>query len=280
MRVLVLTALGPMLVLAALTACGDDDMMTPDVEVLDPEPAGAPSDSADGRLTCLGSNTPTPPAGTNLTLPGWVRAFSDPTNSGGVQPAAQAEAFDPTGLSLGTAFSDTGNGRVAINVPIRSAGFDGTVTVSAAGFVTTTLASSHAYTTNNSVAGWVWFATPDEQTAQATAAGVTLEAGKGVVVGAVHDCDVFGVANAVIRYGTRTDGVVYYEGFDPASGRTFTDVSGRFAIPNVDPGPLTVQAFGRLMPGEPLLLLGRADVTVSADAITAVDLQPRAGAER
>ena len=58
------------------------------------------------------------------------------------------------------------------------------------------------------------------------------------------------------------------------------DVSGRFAIPNVDAGPLTVQAFGRLMPGEPLLLLGRADVTVSADAITAVDLQPRAGAER
>jgi hypothetical protein len=278
MRALVFTLFVSLVTVTSL-ACNGDDTMQPDIEVLDPEPSGAPSDAADGRLSCLGSNAPEPASGTNLTLPGWVRALADPANTGGVQPTAEVDVLDPTGLSLGMAFSDTSNGRVAVQIPTRASGFEGTVVVTADGYVTTTLASSHAYT-STSTAAWVWLPTPDERTSLAEAAGVTVEAGKGIVVGAVHDCDVFGVANAVIRWNGSTDGVVYFEGFTPVGSRTFTDPSGRFAIPNVDPGPVTVQAFGREAAGEPLLLLGRVDATVAVDEIAAVDIQPRAGVER
>ena len=263
---------------AILTACPGDPL-PPDVEILTPEPLGAPTASADGRLTCLGTNVPADVVGTSITLAGWTRTLADPTNSGGVQPAARAEAFDPTGVSLGTAFSDTGNGRLAISVPSRSSGFEGWVEITADGFLDTAFYSSHRYT-NNEIAGWVWLTTAAERDANAAVASVTVEAGTGILVGAIHDCDVFGTANVVIRYGGRTDGVVYFDRFAPAPGATFTDASGRFAVANVPPGPLVVQAFGRLMPGEPLILLSRADVTITADKITEVDLQPRADVER
>ena len=261
-----------------LAGCpGGDDPNVP-AETLDPEPAGAPTELAEGRLSCLGKNKKPPPDGTNLVLPGWARMLSDPTNTSGAQPEAQAEAFDADGVSLGTGFSNTGNGRTAISVPIRSAGFEGHVRVTADGYLPTALYSSHPYT-STAVAGWVWMATPDEVAMHATTAGVTVEAGKGILAGAVHDCDVFGVANAVIRHGDSTDGVIYYEGFAPGTG-TFTAANGRFVIPNVDPGPVTVAAFGRVEAGGPLLLLSSADAVVTADEITMVDLQPRASVER
>jgi hypothetical protein len=70
------------------------------------------------------------------------------------------------------------------------------------------------------------------------------------------------------------------EHFALDADRTFTSVSGRFAIANVAPGTVTVEAFGRRAVGEPLELLSRADVEVVADEITAIDMSPRLGADR
>lgn len=263
---------------ALLAGCPEDVPPVGEAPILEPEPAGAPIAIADGRLSCLGNNAPTPPAGRNLTLPGYTRALADPGNTTGAQPPASVEAFDSMG-SLATAFASTSDGRVAVTVPIEATGFDGWVRVTAAGFVPTSLYSSRPYT-SDAVAGWAWMPTPAEVTEHATMAGTAVTPGQGTLVGAVHDCDVFGVANAVIRYAGRTDGVVYYDGFAPSSALTFTAVSGRFAVANVPPGPVTVEAFGRLTAAGPLTLLSRADVTVTADEITAVDLQPRVAVER
>lgn len=272
------TALGSLTALLLVAACGDDDG-GPAAPVLTPEPAGAPTAIAEGRLSCLGRNAPPDPEGSNLTLPGWIRAWADPTNSGMMQPEARVEAFTSGGVSLGESFSDTRTGRLALNVPIPPTGFEGTVVAEADGFVTTRFFSSRAVT-NTDVAGWAWMVTPAERDSIATDAGVSQAAGSGIVVGAIHDCDVFGVANAVIRFGGSTSGVVFFSDFAPAPERTFSDVSGRFAIANVPPGPLTVEAFGRTEAGGPLVLLSRADIDVQADVITSVDLQPRVGAER
>jgi hypothetical protein len=270
-----------LLPLAVLAGCpnGDDD---PNVPILEPEPAGAPTALADGRLTCLGDNAPDPAVGPVLGLPGWVRTYADPTNSGGVQPAAQVEAFDENGLSIGAAFADTGNGRVSVTVPVRAEGFGGSVLVTATGFIPTRFFTSRPVT-GTEAAGWAWLVTEAERDQLAVDAGVVLDPAQGIVVGAIHDCDVFGVGATVIRIGGATgstDGVVYFDAFAPVPGDTFTAASGRFARANVTPGPVTVEAFGRTEPGGPLELLGRADVNVAVGEITAVDLQPRVGVDR
>jgi hypothetical protein len=272
--------------LTALGACGDDDDDSVPVPILDPEPATAPDEVADGldldgrtTLGCLGRNEPDPPDGANLLLLGWVRTLADPANDGETQPPAEAEAFDETGASVGLAFSDTGNGRITITVPIRETGFLGAVEVRSDGFVDQRFASSRPVT-GTAAAGWTWLVTQADLDGIATDAAVELEAGTGVLVGSVHDCDVFGVANAVIRAGGSTEGVLFFDGFVLAPERTFTADSGRFAIPNIAPGVVTVEAFGRTRDGGPLELLSLAEVEVSADMVTAVDLQPRMGALR
>jgi len=74
--------------------------------------------------------------------------------------------------------------------------------------------------------------------------------------------------------GGSNEGVVYVEGFDLAPERSFTTDTGRFVVPNVPPGPVQVEAYGRLEDGGPLVLLSRIEATVEAGRITAVDLQP------
>jgi len=271
-----------------LAACpgDDDDDDTVQVPILDPEPAGAPTEVADGMdsdgrstLTCAGDNAPDPPGGSTLALVGWVRTLADPSNTAGATPAGDAEAFDETGTSVGSASSDVSTGRVAITVPIRDTGFIGSVVVQADTYLDQRFSSSRPVT-GTAAAGWTWLVTQGEIDTMATDLGLDVDAAKGIVVGAVHDCDVFGVANAVVRVADETSGVVYFEDFAPAAGRTFTADSGRFAVPNVDPGTVTVEAFARVEAGGPLQLLSRADVRVEAGRVTAVDLEPRVGATR
>lgn len=248
--------------------------------IFEPEPPGAPLEIADGRLSCLGDNMPPAPDATTLVLPGWARRLSDPRADQGA-PAARVEAFDSDGTSLGITFADGVTGRVAITVPVHKdeEGFEGFVVTTLDGFVDYQLHSSRPYT-ENTYAGWVWLMTPDELADRAADAGVVLDSAKAVVIGAVHDCDVFGVANAVVRVDSSTDGILYSDGFDVSPDFTFTDDSGRFVAPNTSTGPVVVEAFGRLEEGGPLVLLSRADVTASAGAIVAVDLQPRMGVDR
>lgn len=263
---------------------GDDDDDSVAVPVLDPEPAGAPDEVGDGldpdgrsTLGCAGNNAPDPPGGSTLTLPGWVRTFADPSNDADLQPAGQGQAFDESGTMVGAAFSDTSNGRIAISVPIRDTGFVGTILVTADGYLDQRFASSRPVT-GTAAAGWTWLVTQDEVDTLATEAGVEADPAKGIVVGAVHDCDVFGVANAVVRVAGSTEGIVYFDDFAAAPERTFTADSGRFAIANVDPGTVVVEAYARSEAGGPLELLSRADVQVTAGKVTAVDLEPRIGA--
>ncbi len=271
--------IGSLAITTLLAGCPDDGPgPQPEAPILDPEPAGSPTALAEGRLSCLGNNAPPAPIGLNLTLPGYARALADPGNAMGATPSTNVEAFDATG-SLGNSFASSSDGRIAFIVPVDRTGFRGWVRATAIGLVPTTLYSSRPYTTSET-AGWVWLPTAAELTTHATMAGKTIMPGQGILVGAVHDCDVFGVANAVIRYAGRTEGVTYYDGFAPSTALTFTGASGRFAVANVAPGPVTVEAFGRVVAGGPLRLLSRAEVTVTADEVTAVDLQPRVAVDR
>lgn len=266
-----------MIALLMLLACpgpdtGETDV--PDPEILTPEPAGAPVDVADGRLSCVGDNAPDPAAGGAVELTGYVRTLADPVAAGD-PPAAQVDVFDADGVTLGTAFADPSrDGRVAVTVPIPADGFTGWVVVSHADYLPWRFRSSRPVTSSH-VDGWTWLVNDAERDAMAADLGVAPGAGDGVLVGVVHDCDGFGVANAVVVVNDATDGLVYAEGFAPTSARTYTATSGRFVLPVVPEGPVTVKAFGRLEEGGPLVLLSSVEVVVQAGGVSAAGLEPR-----
>ena len=262
----------------ALAACpaADDDDTTEDVEVLDPEPAGAPSGVVDGRLTCLGDNAPPDPVGNAVELTGYARTLVDPT-AADEPPVFEIEAFSPGGASLGTAFSNPGNdGRASVTVPIDESGFTGWVVLSSDGYVDLRFQSSRPTTTTD-FSGWAWAATTEELDEAADAVGLVLDPDLGVLVGAAHDCDAFGMENVVITVDGDAGVAWYVEGFDPVAGRSFSSVNGRFAVPDVAPGEVVVKAFGRLESGGPLTLLSSVTTSVEIGGMTAVALEPRVG---
>lgn len=255
---------------------GDDDDTVEDVETLTPEPAGAPTGVVDGRLTCLGDNAPPAPIGGAVELTGYARTLADVT-AVDEPPEFAVEVFSGSGASLQTAASNPGNdGRVTVTVPISAAGWDGWVLITADGYVDLRFASSRP-TTNTDFAGWSWSATRAELDAMAADAGVTLDPSLGLLVGASHDCDGFGMENVVIVVDSDPDAAWYVEGFDVVDTRTFSSVTGRFAVPDVAPGPVVVKAFGRLEAGGPLTLLSSISTEVEAGGMTAVALEPRVG---
>ncbi len=261
---------------ALLVACppADDDDATDEVEVLDPEPAGAPAGVVDGRLTCLGDNAPPAPVGNAVELTGYVRALVDPT-ADEEPPVFEVEAFSPGGSSLGTSFSNPGNdGRAAVTVPIDEGGFDGYVVVSSDGYVDLRFQSSRATTTTD-FSGWAWAATTEELDEAAEAIGLVLDPDLGVLIGAAHDCDAFGMENVVITVEGDADVAYYVEGFDVAADRSYSAISGRFAVPDVEPGDVVIKAFGRLESGGPLTLLSSIHTAVEVGGMTAVALEPR-----
>ena len=246
------------------------------VETL-PDPAGAPTGVVDGRLTCMGQPPPTGTAGA-LELTGYVRTLADPD---GLQPVptATVEAFMQDGTSLGTAGVDvTKRGRVSISVPVKASGFDGYAVVQQAGYLDWRLQSSRAKTSTD-LDGWAFLATQAEIDSRATALGLSPTAGTGILVGAVHDCDGFGVSNAVVVLSTGSQTVHYVEGFDVTAARSYTSSTGRFVVANLPPAPVTVKAFGRLKAGGPLTLLSSAQVTILSGKMSAIDLAPRIGAQ-
>lgn len=275
------------LLLAAAIGCegcpptDDDDTVQEDPEILDPEPPGAPVEMVDGRISCVGDNEPAEPAAASLELTGWVRTWNDP-EADDLPPSFEVEALSPSGSSLGTAFSNPNpgqDGRVAVTVPVTDAGFIGHVMITADGYVPVRFHNSLPIT-NTDFGGWVWAVTQEDVDQIAADAGVTLEADTGILVGAIHDCDSFGMANGVVVVDDSAEGVYYVEGWDPVEERGYSAPSGRFALPNLAPGPVTVKAFGRLEAGGPLTLLSRVDGDIVADVITQVALEPRAGVER
>jgi len=260
-------------------ACGDPEEPMPDggtVPTLEPEPAGAPTDRAAGRLTCLGDNTPKPATGNTLELTGWIRALADPDADNAV-PLARVEAFSSAGTSLGVTFTDRGKkGRSAVTVPITTDGFTGHVVVTSteAPYLDYRFETSHAVT-DTTVTGWVWLTTDAEADSKATAAGVTRDPAKGVLFGGVLDCDEFGVANAVVTIDGATGGVIFVQGFDLVVDATYTTASGRFVVPNLSPGPVTIKAWGRSESGGKLSLLSSITTTIEGGKVNAVALQPR-----
>ena len=276
---------------AAPIACSDDGGAdTSDVDDGDggtDEPAeaetlaadfeGAPEEIADGRMTCLGDNAPEAPTGSVLQLTGYVRTLADPDGEGDT-PAASVEAFSSGDVSLGTGFADASKaGRVTVSVPVTEDGFDGYVLVSHDGYLDWRFQTNLAVSDTH-LSGWAWLTRPAERDALAEDLGVTLEADTGILVGAIHDCDAFGVASAVVTVDGDHAGVYYIEGFAPVTDRTWTSPAGRFVVPNLSPGSYEVKAWGRLAAGEELTLLSAIpDVVVDANRMTAVALQPRAG---
>lgn len=249
------------------------DTDVPDVEILDPEPAGAPVDVTDGRLTCVGNNAPTAPVGGAVELTGYVRTLADP-GAASAPPAAQIAVFDADGNALGTTFADPSkDGRVAITVPVPDTGFTGWVLVTDVDHLDWRFRTSRPVT-SSAVDGWTWLVTPDERDAKAAELGVTPAATDGVLIGVVHDCDGFGVANVIVVVDGDPTGILYTEGFDLSTTRTYTSTSGRFVLP-IASGAVTVKAFGRLEASGPLILLSSVESQVDAGAISAVALEPR-----
>ena len=285
MRVSTLLAIS--LLLAAAIGCegcppaDDDDTAVGDPEILDPEPPGAPTEPVEGDLECLGDNEPPAPSSSSLELTGWVRAWADP-EADEVPPAFQVEAFDANGDSVGTAFSDPSpgrDGRVAVTVPVTDEGFVGYVEITHDDYLPVRFHNSRPIT-NTDFAGWVWAVTEADVEQIALDAGVTLEDGTGVLVGAIHDCQSFGMSDGVLVVDDSAEGVYYVEGWEPVAARTYSAPSGRFALPNLEPGPVVVKSFGRLEQGGPLTLLSRVDAVIEADVITEVALEPRVAVER
>jgi hypothetical protein len=260
--------------------CGDDGGGgTPDAEpaeTLTPEPPGAPSQTAEGRLTCLGNNAPAPPDTSVIELTGYVRTYADPI-AAAAPPAAAIEAFTATGTSLGSGFADPAkDGRVALSVAIQDEGFTGYVMITQSGF------ADYRFVTNRPVTrpeanGWTWLLTTAELDAAATALGTTIDPARGQVIGSVHDCDNFGIQYAVVTVAGSSDEIAYVDTFTVGPTRTFTDPSGRFVQANVTPGQVVIKAYGRLAASGPLTLLGSVQTTVEAGKVTAVVLQPRVG---
>lgn len=260
----------PFLVL--FTACPGDDTDPAPVEVLDPEPIGAPTDPVDGRWTCLGEEEHPSWGAGSLQLTGYIRTLADPTAT--VEPpAATIAAFDERENAIGTGFADPSHtGRVNLSVPVDAVGFKGHLVVTEPGYLDYRFQASRPFTTSY-YAGWAWLTTPAERDAQALAVGADLPAGAQVLLGAVHDCDGFSVANAVITIDDATDGLYFVEGFAPVNGRTFTTTSGRFIAPDIEGRHPVVAAWGRVEAGGPLQLLSRVEVT-GQDGASAVALEP------
>jgi hypothetical protein len=133
--------------------------------------------------------------------------------------------------------------------------------------------------TNTDFNGWTWLTTPAERDAEAADLEVNIDESAGILVGAVHDCDAFGSPNIVVQVDGETEDIFYVEGFDPVDTRTYTSDSGRFVLPNVPVGPVTVKAFGRVESGGPLLLLSALETESVAGVMSAVSMEPRVGLE-
>ncbi len=285
--------------LPTMPACGGGGGGSPDaapnIEILEPEPTGAPTATvlaADTELGCLGKPADAP-TGTAVELPGYVRTLADPTAET-PPPVAKVEAFTAGGDALGSGFADpTKQGRVAVSVSFTGGGFDGYVMVTEAGYL------DYRFQTNRPISaatvnGYAWLVTADEVATWATTLGVTADPAKGILVGGVQDCQAFALENIVVQVNSVTDGVQYPDGptpvvcptgascarpFTAVAGATYTNETGRFLLPNVAPGPVTVKAFGRLTAGGPLTLIATIQTNVAAGGITAVSLLPRMGAE-
>jgi hypothetical protein len=241
-------------------------------ETLTPEPSGAPSAALGGRWSCLGNWDLEPPSGNALELVGYVRTLADPDGRD-EPPSAKVEARTLEGSTLGETFSDPGkDGRVALSVPVNKAGFTGLARITHDDYVPWSFFVSRAVT-RTEVNAWAFIATEDDLTERADAAGIALDAGKGVLVGAVHDCDAFGAENAIVTVRGETDAVWFVEGFEPTDSRTFTTETGRFVVPNVAPGDVEVKAYGRVEEGGDLVLLSEATVTIVADEMSSVALE-------
>lgn len=254
-----------------------DETAKAQLETLVPAPPGAPTEPADGRLTCLAAEAQTTTANA-LELTGYVRTLADP-NAEQATPEAKVEVFDSAGLSLGASFSDPAKaGRVSVSVPVPKTGWAGYAEVSADGFM------DYRFQTSNRVvdtafSGWAWMTTQEGLGTRADAADVTLDATTGILYGAIHDCDGFGVANVLIQVSGSSDGVYFVEGFDVSTSRTWTSETGRFVVPNLAPGSVVVKAFGRLEADGPLTLLAKAEPTMVAGQITALNLDPAQAAK-
>ncbi len=258
----------------------DAGVDTTPAETLDPEPADAPTQVHDGRLTCVGNNAPASPAGTVLELTGYVRTLADP-DATKAPPAARVEAFTKSGTSIGVGFADPSpgkDGRVSVTVPITKAGFTGHTVVSEPGFLDWRFENSRPIT-DMTFTGWAWLTTADEVSARTLALGITQDPANGILVGAVHDCDGFGVEYAMVSIDGKLEAPLFVEGFDVVDNRHFTSDTGRFVVPNLSPGEVEVKAFGRLKKGGPLTLLSSITVTIEAGRISAAAMQPRAGAK-
>ncbi len=240
--------------------------------------AGAPTETVAGAWACAGKAQGTATGG-SIELNGYVRLLSDPDAKQPV-PAATIEAFTADGASLAKSGADPSKaGRVSLSVAVMPTGFDGYAVISHDGFLDVRLQSSRKVVSTD-MAGWAWLATQAEVDSRAKGIGIPLEAGKGLLVGAVHDCDGFGAANAVVVVGGKLENAVLYaEGFDLVGARTFAADSGRFAVANLPAGPVTVKAYGRTKAGGKLQLLSKIDTTVVPGKMTAIDLAPRAAGQ-
>ncbi|HTM19559.1 MAG TPA: hypothetical protein VL172_03595, partial [Kofleriaceae bacterium] len=209
------------LVVALCAGCpggGSQPDASPPAEVLDPEPAGAPTATVDvsqPELTCMGV-VETPATGSAVELTGYVRTLADPT-AVSPPPAARVDVYTPAGSVLGFNFADASKqGRVAVPVSfaVGDGGYIGYAVVTMDGYLDYRF-QTNRLVTDSDFDGYTWLVTQAEVDAWAAGAGVTVDPGNGILLGSILDCQAFALENVVIQVAGATDGVRYPDGPTP-----------------------------------------------------------------
>lgn len=267
--------------------------------LLEPAPPGAPEDPADpdprdkkdGDLSCLGTYwLARDPNKGSVLLPGYVRELENPGNDDPARPCEPDPRIDPTpcvpeaevtafradGGQVAPTRSDLKTGRVALTFGEDPEGFAGVVRVTMPGRADYWLSSSIPYPNLPQYNAFPWMATAAQVADAAEAGGAPLDLEAGVVVGSVHDCGRFGLANVVVLV-EGGHGAVHYvgEGWTLDPERTYTGATGRFAVTGLPAGDAELSAFARVGWGCGLVHLGTGRITVRPGAVTALDLSPR-----
>ncbi len=99
--------------------------------------------------------------------------------------------------------------------------------------------------------------------------GISIEAGKGIVMGGFDDCAENPLANVVASVDSDDPNIAirYFVDEFPNREPVTTTEDGLWGILNVPPGEVTVQLEGRLEDGSDLVLLGQRLVRVQQDTI-------------
>ena len=188
----------------------------------------------DADLSCLGATL-----GTEAVDPLSISGIVVAVGVGVVQDAAVAALNVSDDASLADTTSNAG-GAYTLVIDSNTDPVDAYLSVTATGYLDSYVYPPVPFLASTATTSLV-MVTSTQRSDGATAGGVTLEAGTGLVYVLVVDCNGDPIEGATISSSPGGD-VVYVENDVPSAAATATDASGRAIIFNVGPGDVEVDA--------------------------------------